>query len=179
MWLYRSHQHEQDLQLLPRDCSSCSGALPTEAGLEPRPGWTRAPRACATVSASWLPRTALCRTKWLCVFCVCCKWWLLHPKMHKWQLPIPRVRCHSEQVGVNASLEVLCFPTQCQVPFSQFCSPFGWQHLPYHCLLLSWIPVCSTYWGLPCARLKKCSMCTGHCTAFLKVNILHLDNWSY
>lgn len=40
-------------------------------------------------------------------FYVCCKWWLLHPKMHKWQLLIPRVRCHPEQVGVNASLETL------------------------------------------------------------------------
>lgn len=36
MWLCKSHQQQQDLQLLLRVCSSSRGALPTEAGLEPR-----------------------------------------------------------------------------------------------------------------------------------------------
>lgn len=105
MWLYESHQQEQDLQLLPRVFSSCCGALPTETGLEPR----QLNQSTKSLSHGLhkLPPTALCRTKWLCVFHGCCKWWLLHPKMHKWQLPIPRVRCRPEQVGVTASLETL------------------------------------------------------------------------
>lgn len=60
-----------------------------------------------SVSTTWLLPAALSTTKWLCVFCVHCKWWLLHPKMHKWHLPMPRARCHPKQVGVNGSLEMV------------------------------------------------------------------------
>lgn len=96
-----------------RICSSFRGSAAAAVVLCPQrqgwgPGsWTRAPRACATVSASCKPPTVLCKTKWLCVFHACCKWWLLHPKMHKWRLPIHRVRCHPEQVGVDVSLGTL------------------------------------------------------------------------
>lgn len=159
MWLYRSHQQEQDLQLLPRVCSSCCGALPTEARLEPRQA---EPEHQGLVPQSL---QADCHQQHSveqndCVFYVCCKWWLLHPKMHKWQLPIPRARCHPKQVGANASLEVLSafWPsTKCLfhglVPYSAdntcsttaYFSP-GSQSVPL--TEVSLMPVLHVYWAL-------------------------------
>lgn len=132
-------------------CGSC-GALPTEAGLEPRQLNQSRQDLCHGLHKPTASGSTLQEKNDLLIFvsvvidnsCI---------------QRCTNGSCQGQsQMSPWASMSEclprpFLLPSMGQVRFSCPCSLLGWQHLLYHCLLLTWIPACSTYQGLPCARL--------------------------
>lgn len=151
-WLCKSHQQQQHLQLFPRVCEQQLWCFATEAGLEPRQLNQSRQNLCHGLHKPTASGSTLQEKNDLLIFvsvvidnsCIqrrtngTCQG---QSQMSPWAsmsecLPRPSL-----------------LPSMGQVRFSCPCSLLGWQHLLYHCLLLTWIPACPQ--GLPCARLKN------------------------